>query len=104
MICCIVRFLPPLVSVATNSQQLLLATIRNNYRSSLLGGRGPTAESLAPTLMGMGDGELFVLKLILRTFGAALLLCVPRLLWLVVGHAGLKDKSSAPARLLDTGV
>ena len=54
--------------------------------------------------MGMGDGELFVLKLILRTFGAALLLCVPRLLRLVVGHAGLKDKSSAPARLLDTGV
>lgn len=72
-----------------NSQQLLLAKIRNNYRSSLLGGRGPTAESLAPTLMGMGDGELFVLKLILRTFGAALLQCVPRLLWLVVGHAGL---------------
>jgi hypothetical protein len=54
--------------------------------------------------MGMGDGELFVLKLILRTFGAALLLCVPRLLRLVAGRAGLKDKSSAPARLLDTGV
>ena len=54
--------------------------------------------------MEMGDGELFVLKLILCTFGAALLLCVPRMLRLVVGHAGLKDKSSAPARLLDIGV
>ena len=54
--------------------------------------------------MGMGDGELVVLKLILRTFGAALLLCVSRLLRLVVGHAGLKDTPSAPARLLDAGV
>ena len=44
----------------------------------------------------------FVLESILCTFGGAALLCIASLLRVVV-RAGLKDKSSVPARLLDTG-
>ena len=44
----------------------------------------------------------FVLKSILCTFGGAALLCIASLLRVVV-RAGLKDTSSVPARLLDTG-
>ena len=44
-----------------------------------------------------------MLKSILCTFGGASLLCIASLLRVVV-RAGLKDKSSVPARLLDTGV
>ena len=44
-----------------------------------------------------------VLKSILCTFGGTSLLCIASLLRVVV-RAGLKDKSSVPARLLDTGV
>jgi len=43
-----------------------------------------------------------VLKSILCTFGGAALLCIASLLRVVV-RAGLKDTSSVPARLLDTG-
>ena len=50
--------------------------------------------------MGMDGGDL-ALKLILCT---ASLLSIASLFLLLMVRAGMKDKSSVPARLLDTGV